>query len=119
MKLLKVPNIVFSVFNKDIESNNKIISITPTHEEQRAVTIAIPDKILDDDSKSIVWNSLISGPIPDFSDAMRYHTKIAKLEFLSDGITLYGVTPIKMERSQIWRGRLFECTVDRYEVRNV
>ena len=73
------------------------------------VRILVPDE---DTSKDAMWNRL---KYPNWVD-LQVGMKVEVIDFPEDGITLYGVLPREMERSAIWDGRLFHCSVERYEV---
>lgn len=88
-------------------------SYSPGRRTITNVEIICPDK---DDSKAKVWQTLKYGPQPDLAEAMHKHTKIEVIDFPNDGITLYGVTPMSMTRTECWNGRVFECAIDSYVI---
>lgn len=77
------------------------------------VKIVVPDKIT---SKDDIWNKLKYGVMPDLADALYGGYKIDKIPFTQDGVILRGVSVIEMDRTETWKGRIFECRVDSYEV---
>ena len=80
------------------------------------VGILVPDKILtNNDDASNTWYTLQHGPMPDLYEAMYYGKKIDSIHFPDDGIILRGVVPLNMERSEIFKGRIFRCRIDSFE----
>ncbi len=94
----------------DIKGHRQVISGQSSVEN---VKIVVPDKI---NSKDDVWNKLKYGPMPDLAEAMYDNKKIDSIAFPEDGVILRGVSPIEMDRTEVWKGRIFECRVDSYEV---
>jgi len=54
--------------------------------------------------------------MPDLADAMYDGKKIDKIAFPEDGVILRGVSVIEVSRTDVWKGRIFECSVESYEV---
>jgi len=80
------------------------------------VKIVCQDRIAG--SKNEVWDKLKYGIMPDLGDALYSSKKIDKIAFPEDGVILHGVRVVEMDRTEVWKGRIFECTVDSYEVIN-
>ena len=110
MKLLKLPEIETDYIDTVAFGGQPVRMAGRTTVSN--VMISAPHKEEEIDE---VWNKLKYGTQPDLAEAMLRHEKIDKIEFAEDGFILYGVLPIKRERSSIWSGQLFECTVDFYE----
>ena len=75
------------------------------------VKILVEDKPRNDAEE--MWHILKYGQVSD----LELNTKYDKLVFQEGDIelTLYGVIPYEHERSSIWNGRVFTCTVDNFE----
>lgn len=80
------------------------------------VKIVVEDELLGDDQLEDTFRTLKYGPMPDLADAMHNQHKVDKIVFEKDNLILYGVLPRKMERTATFKGRIFTCTIDHFEV---
>jgi len=108
MRLLKKPST--TVETTQISTYHGSAHTVRTRLSDSTVEIVCPDKPVSCGEN--VWDILKHGTIIELEVGKR----IDKIEFPDDNLILYGVRPTSMQRTGIWEGRVFECTIDYFEV---
>lgn len=113
MRLIKIPK-----WEKTIEVNSMGggVQRIASHTKPLDVEIVVPDKVTENDDKNNMWNVLKYGSSAEkLADAFKRH-QVSKVAFPDDGIVLHGVYPYEVYRTEIWKGRIYKCKVDYFEV---
>lgn len=115
MRLIKLPNWETDTIEVTLlgDIKQRISGVSRTSE----VEIVVPDEFLTDEDEFLeTWQTLKYGPKADLADAMYKSKKIPRIDFYKDGVSLMGVMPYDMYRTSVWKGRVFRCRVDYFEI---
>ncbi len=109
MKLLNRPEIVTDTYELSGPCGNVRYPGRTTLRNVKILCPCAPQNAAEE-----LWQRLKYGPVLD----MGISIKIDRIEFheKDEDVVLYGVLPIKVQRTEISEGRVFECHVDLYEI---